>query len=192
MKPVNREDQLRSKKSAGSTGAKSRIKVAKPRQNASKTAGATGASGAAAKKVVHQPKGNGAKPNPDNIFRPKRNSSRHGNNKKAAVIPTKYKAAGAGLAGIALIGMGAAAYSGHENSSEQNSKATMADDSSSTTTSVYSPTSKSKKDKTSSKNTKSHKKSTSKKDKKNDDDTINLNDLLIRASLLVHQAVTRI
>ncbi|MEO5289315.1 hypothetical protein [Limosilactobacillus allomucosae] len=154
MKPVNREEQLRA--NAKQTP---KIKVAKPHQQSAKGP------------AVHKAKNNAPA---ENIFRPSKKE--HNNRKrKAAGVPTRYKVAGAGLAGLAVLGVGVAAYSGHENDSQQ-TKATSDNDKASTTADYSMSSDKNGKKHTTAKNKakdgKHHKKSSSSKE------TMNLNDLL--------------
>ncbi|MDC2828975.1 hypothetical protein PO250_01315 [Limosilactobacillus mucosae] len=154
MKPVNREEQLRANAKQAP-----KIKVAKPHQKS--------ANGPA----VHKAKNNAPA---ENIFRPSKKE--HNNRKrKAAGVPARYKVAGAGLAGLAVLGVGVAAYSGHENDSQQ-TKATSDNDKASTTADYSMSSDKNGKKhttaKTKAKDGKHHKKSSSSKE------TMNLNDLL--------------
>lgn len=174
MEPVNRELQLRS------DDAKHVVKPSKPKENLDNV-------------TIHKPKGqttykgptahsskmsNRDKKAKESVFGSKRpNRPRKGNNRRkkghnnqVAAVPPKYKAIGAGVAGVLVVGVGVAAVADHH--SDHNTTQEAASQTGSKL--HHKPTLKF--DTSSSKKHSHHHKSSSKKDAKSDSLSTLLND----------------
>ena len=174
MEPVNRELQLRS------DDAKHVVKPSKPKENLDNV-------------TIHKPKGqtthkgqtahsskmsNRDKKAKESVFgskrpnRPRKSNNRRkqGHKNQAAAVPPKYKAIGAGVAGVLVVGVGVAAVAGHHSDHNSTQEAASQTDNEL----HHKPTLKF--DTSSNKKHSHHHKSSSKKDDKGDSLSALLND----------------